>query len=192
MCGRALSCWKTKQLFLRMNGTTTGHKMSPQYRCAFSVCLNTIKLVFPAQWTPPHTIKLLPSKRLTEIAQAFAQLSPGRLQTLTLPSANFSVNRDSSKETTVLKFRRMYWFSHACHALLWWTVNSIPLCRLLDLKRQVLSVLRTVCTGIRTPVALRTLSTILVAGKKSRPAVILMLRSSLWVGRFGVPYLGLS
>jgi hypothetical protein len=43
------------------------------------------------------------------------------------------------------------------------------------LKRQVLSLLRTVCADTRTPVVLRTLSTILVAGKKwSRPAVILM------------------
>ena len=28
MCGRALSCWKRKRLFLCMNSTTTGHKMS--------------------------------------------------------------------------------------------------------------------------------------------------------------------
>ena len=28
MCGRALACWKRKRLFLRMNSTTTGHKMS--------------------------------------------------------------------------------------------------------------------------------------------------------------------
>jgi hypothetical protein len=48
-------------------------------------------------------------------------------------------------------------------------------CGLIDLKRQALSLLRTDCEDMRTPVALRTLSTILVAGKKwSRPDVILM------------------
>jgi hypothetical protein len=34
---------------------------------------------------------------------------------------------------------------------LWWTVNSIPLCRLLDLKQQALSVLR---ANFRTVVSL--------------------------------------
>jgi len=66
-------------------------------------------------------------------------------------------------------------FAHVCRCLLCWTVNSVPLCGLLDLKRQALSLLRTAYADIRTPVALRTLSTILVAGKKwSRPAVIQM------------------
>ena len=56
--------------------------------------------------------------------------------------------------------------------LLWWTVNSIPLCSLLDLKWQAFGLLWTVGVDIRIPVALRTLTTILVAGKKrSRPAV---------------------
>jgi hypothetical protein len=35
----------------------------------------------------------------------------------------------------------------------WWTVNSIPLCGLLDLIRQALSLLRTVCTDIRITVS---------------------------------------
>ena len=61
------------------------------------------------------------------------------------------------------------------------------------MKRQTLSLLQTVCTDIRTQVALRTLSTILDAGKKrSRPAVILMQRSSLGARSLGLQDLGLS
>jgi hypothetical protein len=126
-----------------------------------------------------HTIKLPPPNRSTGIKQISAKRSPGRLQTHMRSIANLSVNRDPSEKSTALRFRRMCWFTHACRCLLWWTVKSTPLGGLLDLKRQALSVLRTVCAVIRTSVALRTLSTIFVAGikKQSRPAVILMERS---------------
>ena len=57
-------------------------------------------------------------------------------------------------------------------SLLWWTVNSIPLCSLLDLKWQAFGLWWTVGVDIRTPVALHTLMAILVVGKKrSRPDV---------------------
>lgn len=77
VCDRTLFCWKTKRLFLCMNGTTSGCK------CYHSSAVHSVFVLSQSSRSYLHNALLLhnsnylPPKRSTGIAQATAKRSPG-------------------------------------------------------------------------------------------------------------------